>query len=100
MASQQIQLTGWRLNVRNWLEAVIQQQNRSYGAEFARVAREMKGAFPKNFWVALAAQFVKPLAVWILKSAFRDAASDLGIALNDQTLDFLSELAVDALIAG
>jgi hypothetical protein len=41
---------------------------------------------------------VKPLAVWILRSAFKDAANDLGITLNDETLEFLSELAVDALV--
>src|ERR1700693_120054 len=95
---QQTQLTGWRLNVRNWLAAVIQQQNRSYRAEFVRAANELKSSFPKNFWIALAAQFVKPLAVWILKSAFKDAATTLGITLNDETLEFLSELAIDALV--
>ena len=95
---QQTQLTGWRLNVRNWLAAVIQQQNRSYHADFTRVASEMKSQFPKNFWIALAAQVVKPLAVWIVKSAFKDAANDLGITISDDTLEFLSELAVDALV--
>ncbi len=99
MASQQTQLTGWRLSVRNWLASVIQQQNRSFGAEFVRVANEMKSTFPKNFWVTLAAQIVKPLAVWILKSAFRDAADDLGITLNVETLEFLAALAADALVA-
>jgi len=42
---------------------------------------------------------VKPLATSIVKSAFRDAAKDLGVTLNDETLGFLSELAVDALLA-
>jgi hypothetical protein len=96
---QQTQLTGWRLNVRNWLALVIQQQNRSYRAEFKRVATELKSQFPENFWVGLAGQFLKPLAVMILKSAFRDAAKDLGVAISDDTLEFLSELAVDALVS-
>jgi hypothetical protein len=96
---QQTQLTGWRLNVRNWLAAVIEQQRRSYRSDLARVAKEMKGSFPKSFLVGLAAQLVKPLAVWIVKSAFRDAAHDLGISISDETLEFLSELAVGALSA-
>jgi len=97
MAQQRTQLTGFRLKVRNWLSAVIQHQNRSYRPDFARAANEMKSTFPKDFWVGLAAQFVKPFAVWILKSAFKDAANDLEIPISDGTLEFLAELAVDAL---
>jgi hypothetical protein len=98
MSMQQTHLTGWRLNVRNWLAAVIQQQNRSFHLDFVRAANELKSSFPKSFWVALAAQFVRNLALLLLKSAFKDAAKDLNITLDDETLGFLSELAVDALV--
>ncbi len=66
---------------------------------FCPCSQRAEELFPKSFWVALAAQIVKPLAVWIVKSALRDAASDIGITLNDETLTFLSQLAVDALLA-
>jgi hypothetical protein len=96
---QQTQLTSWRQKVRDWLAAVIQQQNMSFRSDFVGAATQLKASFPRCFWVALAAQFVKPLATSIVKSAFRDAAKDLGVTLNDETLGFLSELAVDALLA-
>lgn len=95
---QQTQLTGWRARVRDWLNAVVQQQNRSFYRDLDQAAIQLKASFPKGFWVTLAAQFVRPLATWIISSAIRDAANDLGIALDDQTLSFLSDLAVDALL--
>jgi hypothetical protein len=97
---QQAQLTGWRLDVRNWLAAVIQQQNRSFHYRFNRTASDMKSQFPRSFWVGLAIQLVKPLGVWIVKSALKDAANDMGLTISDVTLEFLSELAVDALVSG
>lgn len=96
---QQTQLTGWRARVHDWLALVIQRQNQIFQHDFAQAANELKGNFPKSFWIAVAAQFVKPLAVWIVKSALNDAAKELGISLSNTTLSFLSELAVDALIA-
>lgn len=95
---QQTQLTGWRAQVRDWLQAVIQLQDRSFHRDFVQAANQLKSSFPKSFWIDLAAQCVKPLAIWLVKSAFRDAANDLGVSLSDETLNFLSELAVDALM--
>lgn len=96
---QQTQLTGWRAQVRDWLALVIERQDQSFHRDFAQAAQELKGSFPNSFWIALAGQFVKPLAVWIVKSALNDAAKELGLTLSDATLSFLSDLAVDALIA-
>jgi hypothetical protein len=97
--TQQTQLVGWRARVRDWLAAVIRQQNQSFHRDFAQAANQLKSVFPKSFWIALAAQIVKPLAVLIVKSALRDASSDLGYSLDAETLDFLANLAVDVLVA-
>lgn len=96
---QQTQLTGWRLKVRDWLELVINQQYQYLNAGFSDAAIDFKSQFPKSFLVMLAAQLVKPLATWLVKSALKDAATDLGISLNGATLDFLADLAVDAMVA-
>jgi hypothetical protein len=97
--AQQTQMTGWRLDVRTWLQSVVSQDQRSFHRDFGRAANVLKSSFPRNFWIALAGQFVKALAVWLVKAALRDAATDLGFSLNDETLDFLSELAVDSMLA-
>jgi hypothetical protein len=94
---QQTQLTGWRAHVRDWLAAVVQQQAISFHRDFREAATQLKTSFPQSFWVALAAQFVRPLATWIVSSAVRGAANDLGLTMNDETVSFLSELAVDVL---
>jgi hypothetical protein len=99
VVQQQTQMTSWRQKVRDWLAAVIQQQNRSFRSDFVGAADQLKGSFPKSFWVTFAGQVARPLAVAIVKSAFKNAAKDLGVTLNEETLGFLSELAVDALLA-
>jgi hypothetical protein len=44
-------------------------------------------------------QIVRSLAVWLVKSAIRDAATGLGISLSDAELNVLADIAVDALTA-
>jgi len=81
-----------------WRQSFSISEIRFY-SEFAWAATDLKTSFPKSFWVALAAQLFKPLAIMILKSAFRDAAKDLGLSISDTTLDFLADLAVSALLS-
>jgi hypothetical protein len=96
---QRTQLTGWRLGVRNWLAAVLSHQHQSLHADFYQAAQELHSTFPPSFWIGIAVQFIKPLGVWIVKSALKDAAADLNITLSDEALNFLSELAIEALAA-
>jgi len=98
-AAQQTQLTGWHLKVRNWLQGVISHQQRPYSAELRRVASEYQADFPKALLPLIAAHVFRPLAIWLVKSAFKEAAADLGVSIDDATLSFLAELAVDALMA-
>jgi hypothetical protein len=97
--AQQTQLTGWHLKVRNWLQDVINHQQRMFYAEFRRAAAENQGSFPKAILPIIAAHLYKPFAVWLVKSALKEAAADLGISIDDATLSFLANLAVDALMA-
>jgi hypothetical protein len=98
MSSQQTQLTGWYLKVRNWLQAVLNRQRQLF-ANFELVARQQQAAFPRAVLPVIAAHLFRPLAVWLVKSALKEAADDLGITLDDQTLSFLADLAVDSLMA-
>jgi hypothetical protein len=95
----QAQLTGWHLKVRNWLQGVINHQQRTFYAEFRRAAAENQGSFPKAILPILAAHLYRPLAIWLVKSALKQASTDLGITVDDPTLTFLADLGVDALMA-
>lgn len=99
MPKLQTQMTGWRLQVRYWLQIIRDHQLRPYLAEFRRSASEMQSDFPRALLPVLAAHIYRPLATWLVKAALKDAASDLGVTLDDPTLDFLADLAVDALLA-
>lgn len=99
MPTQQMQLTGWRLKVRNWLASVLDHQRQSLFLDFNQAATSLQASFPPNFGIKLFAIVIKPLAVWIIKAAFRDAANDLGITISDATLEFLVELAVTGLLS-
>lgn len=96
--SPQTQTVGWRLNVKVWLQSVLQHQ-RNFGVDLKSAASQNRGTFPRNFLIGLVAQLVRPLAVWLVKSALKDAASELNVTLDDETLDFLTEVAVTALMA-
>jgi len=56
-------------------------------------------AFPKNLLLVIVSQVVRSLAVWFVKSAIRDAATELGISLSEEEGQLLASLAVDALAA-
>src|SRR5271170_1369220 len=67
--AQQTQLTGWHLKIRDWLQNVINHQQRMFYAEFRRAAAENQGSFPKAILPVIAAHLYKPFAVWLVKSA-------------------------------
>ena len=96
---QRTQLVGWRLEVRNWLAAVLTHRHQLLHADFYQAAQELRSTFPPSFWIGIAVHFIKPLGVWIVKLALKDAAADLSLTLSDDALNFLSELAVEALTA-
>jgi len=62
-------------------------------------ASQYSNGFPKNMLLVLVSQIVRSLAVWLVKSAIRDAATGLGISLSDGELNVLADIAVDALTA-
>ncbi len=87
---QQAQLTGWTLKVRNWLRSVLDYQTRGFDRNISVAARDLKSDFPKSFWIWLALETIKPLGVWLVKSALRSAARDIGFTLSDDTLELLA----------
>jgi hypothetical protein len=94
--SQQIQATGWKRDIQNWLESVSQNQ-KAFGGTLSAAARRNQFAFPKHWLVAIVAQIVPVLARAILRSALKDAAGALGLSLSDSEMDVLTDFAMLAL---
>lgn len=85
-------MVGWRARVRVWLRVV--EEERWVHGDWLSSARQNAGAFPKNWLLWLVREVLKSAATWIVKSALRQAASDLGFALDDATLNVLADLVV------
>ena len=89
----------WRRDVRNWLASVFEYQRR-FGRDIRSAAVHEGENFPTNILIEFVGRTIdKGLAIWAVKNALRDAAASLSIPLNDDTLDFMVNLAVDAVLA-
>lgn len=98
MAPKKSQPFHWRRDVKQWLSEVLQYQQQS-GLKFRTAAAQCQQSFPSSDLVVFVGQSVaKGIAVWAVKTALREAAASLGFSLDDETLDFLADLAVDALL--
>jgi hypothetical protein len=98
MAIQQPQPVGWRARVRAWLQGV-QYQQRVFNVDLRTAATSNQASFPKSVILLFMSQIVRSLAVWFVKTALRDAATELNINLSVAELDILSDIAVTALAA-
>lgn len=88
----------WRQDVRQWLSEVLQYQRQS-GLHFRTAASHCQQSFPSSELVLFAGQAVyKGIAVWAVKTALREAAASLGVTMDDETVDFLADLAVDVIL--
>lgn len=97
-SQQQPQAIGWRARVRNWLQ-VVDQHRHMYFSDLRVSARQYAGDFPRNLLLVIVSQIFRSIAVWLVKSAIRDAASELGVSLSDAEVGVLADVAVDALAA-
>jgi hypothetical protein len=98
MTQKKSQLFHWRQDVTQWLTGVAQYQRQS-GFNLATAASHCRQSFPTSGLVVFVGQAVsKGIAGWAVKTTLRDAATSLGIPMDDATLDFVSDLAVDAIL--
>jgi hypothetical protein len=98
MTQKKSQTFHWRQDVKQWLAEVVQHQRQS-GFSFQIAASHCKQSFPSSDLLVLTGQAVhKGIAVWAVKNALREAATSLQINVDDATLDFLTDLAVDAIL--
>lgn len=89
----------WRRDVRNWL-ASIQQYQRRYGLDLRRAAQHEGQNFPTNALIEFIGRSVeKKLAMWVIKNALRESAAALSVPLDDATLNFMTNLALNSVLA-
>ncbi len=99
MSTQRSKQFQWRRDVRNWLDSVLQYQ-RQYGMSFRSAAQYSQQNFPSSTLVEFIGRSVeRRLAVWAVKSALREAATSLNLAIDNDTLDLLTNLAIDTILA-
>jgi hypothetical protein len=98
MTQKKSQPFHWRQDVKRWLAEVGQYQRQS-GLSFQTAASHCRQSFPSSDLVVLAGQAVyKGIAEWAVKNALREAAASLQINIDDTTLDFMTNVAVDAIL--
>ena len=98
MTSKKSEVFHWRRDVRQWLSEVLQYQRQS-GLNFQTAATHSQQSFPSSDLVAFTGHVIyKGIAVWAVKAALREAAASLGVTLNEATLDFLTDMAVDVIL--
>lgn len=87
----------WRTQVKQWL-ASVQNHRNAFVVDIKAAAEQNRGSFPRNLWLLLIGHLIRGLAVWLIKSALKDAADDLGVPLTADELDFIASVATDALL--
>jgi|ERR1035438_1555952 hypothetical protein len=98
MAANKSQLFRWRSDVRQWLDEVVQYQQQT-GLSFPNAASCCKESFPSSDLVTFAGSAVhKGIAEWAIKTAIKEAATSLDVPIDDETVDFLTALAVDVIL--
>jgi hypothetical protein len=76
------------------------QYQRQFGQDIRRAALHEGQSFPTSALIEFVGRTVeKRLAVWAVKKALRQAATALSIQLNEDTINFLANVAVDAILA-
>lgn len=88
----------WRSRVKDWLHAVDEQRWNFRGTLQAS-ARSRQAQFPRNLLIRLLAMLARRLAIWIVKGAIKDAATDLGISLSDADAEAVADIAVSVILS-
>jgi hypothetical protein len=98
MSQKKSQPFHWRQDVKVWLASVVRYGQES-GFDFRTAASHCQQTFPTSDLVAFAGHAIyKGIAGWAVKTALREAATSLQINMDDATLDFLTDLAVDVIL--
>ena len=88
----------WRRDVRKWLANVLGYQIQ-YGLDIQTAAFHNRQRFPTSAPIDFVGRFVeRRFAVWAIKYALRGAAVSLGVPLNEETLNVLANLALEAML--
>lgn len=96
--NQQPQAVAWRARVGSWLQAV-DHYHHMYFVDLRTSAAQCASDFPRNMLLVILSQIFRSLAVWFVKSAIKDAATQLGVSLSDAEVNVLADVAVNALAA-
>lgn len=90
------QPSGWRARVQVWLRDV-QQHAQIYRLDLQTAATNNQRAFPRNPMLTLVKQVIPLIAKWLIKSALRDAARQLGLELSDEAIDVMATVILAAI---
>jgi len=82
----------WRDKVKAWLAIVGQDARRTHN--WVTAAQRNRTAFPSSLFIKIVRLFFASIAKRLVKSALRDAASELGLTLSEVELDALADVAV------
>jgi hypothetical protein len=82
----------WRDKVKVWLAIVWQDARRT--RSWVASAQRNGTAFPSSLFIKIVRLFFASIAERLVKSALRDAASELGLTLSDIELTALANVAV------
>jgi hypothetical protein len=53
--------------------------------------------FPRNSALLLASEVIPALAKWLVKSALKDASTQLGLGLTDEAIDAVAAVVISSL---
>jgi hypothetical protein len=99
MSQHQSKAFHWKNDVQQWLRAVLDFGSRT-GVDFRIAAQNLQHQFPSSQVVTFVGQQVyQGLSRWAVKTALREAATALNVTIDDETLDFLTDLAMASIVA-
>ena len=93
---QSTQTISWRGRVRVWLQDV-EQHRQMYGVDLHSAATNNRAMFPRNSALLLASEVIPALAKWLVKSALKDASTQLGLGLTDEAIDAVAAVVISSL---
>ena len=93
MAQNQTSAGSWKSKVRNWL-LIVQKHRQPFQYDIRLAVAQSQQTFPSNLLLRIFIEVAKVWATKFVHSSIEDAATSLGLTLNDGELDVLTELAL------
>ena len=82
----------WHQQVQYWMLMVLDQRRQFPWLELRSCALQVP--FPRNGTYKVLQLVWAPLATWLMRRLFRDAAADLGVQVSDAELEVLTQVAL------